>query len=287
MGKILITGATGTIGQQAVKALRERGEAVRAAVRSPEKARALGELGAELTRFDFLDAATYEAALAGVDRVLLVSPFVEDFVPAVQRFVTAAAAAGVRFILRLSALGADPSAPLAVGRKHGLADQVLRDSGVPWAVIQPTFFMDNFFKFHAETIRHQGAFYGASGAQPVSYISSRDIAEVAAEILRAPAKHASQTYVLTGPEALRDDDIAGRIAQQLGRAVSYVDVTPEQLSQGAQAQGSPAWLAEALAGLENVKRQGWASAISPAVQQLLGREGERFDAFLTRNQARF
>ena len=37
---------------------------------------------------------------------------------------------------------------------------------------------------------------------------------------------------------------------------------------------------------ENVKRQGWASAVSPAVQQLLGREGERFDSFLSRNSAR-
>jgi uncharacterized protein YbjT (DUF2867 family) len=173
-----------------------------------------------------------------------------------------------------------------VGRKHAAAEQLVKDSGADWAVLRPTFFMDNFVNYAGEGIRTQGSIYGASKGQPVSYISSRDIAEVAASILLDPAPHSAKTYELTGPAAMRDEEVAERLAESLGREVRYVDLTPEQITEAAKSQGAPVWMAEAFGGLEQIKGQGWAAGVSPAVSQILGHEGERFESFLTRNRAR-
>ena len=283
MPNILVIGATGTIGTQVVAALRERGAEVRAGVRDPAKATALRELGAQLVRFDYADPSSYAAALDGIERVFSLSPFSADFEHVLAPFAASLREAGIAHVVRISASGADPASPLELGRRHAAAEAAIRDSGVAWTILRPTFFMDNFINFAGASVREQGTFYGASKDQPVAYVSTRDIAEVAAEILLAPSEHAGQTYALTGPSAVRDTEVAQTLSEALGREVRYIDLSPDQISAGAMQQGAPAWRAEALAGLETVKAQGWAAEVSPAVAQVLGREGERFDAFVTRN----
>jgi uncharacterized protein YbjT (DUF2867 family) len=287
MAKILVTGASGTIGSETVRHLREAGESVRAAVHSPEKAGPLSSLGAEVVKLDYASEASIDAALEGIDRVMLITPFVEHPVPDVQRFVARAQEKGVAFIVRLSAAGADASSGFALSREHGLGENVVRESGIRWAVLQPNFFMDNFVNFQAESIKAQGAFYGASGGKPVAYVSSRDVGAVAAAILRAPDAHAAKTYVLTGAEGVTDEAAAALLSDLVGKAVRYVDLTPEQVEAGAKQQGAPGWQAAALGGLENVKRQGWAAGVSPAVEEITGRKPESLKDFLARNRTRF
>ena len=282
MTKILITGATGTIGSQTVTTLLERGAEVRVAVRNPAKAAELASAGAEVVRFDFLAPETFAGALEGVERVMLLTAFTEQFDEDLRPFVAALTEAEVGFVLRISASGASPDAAALLGRRHAAAEDLVKQSGAAWTVLQPTFFMDNFINFAGASIRSEGAFYGASNNQPVSYVSTRDIAEVAATVLLAPEAHASQTYVLTGPEALRDEQVAAQIGSVLEREVRYVDLTPEQIEAAVASQGAPSWRAEAMGALESIKRQGWAQAVSPAVAEVLGRSGESFTDFLAR-----
>lgn len=283
---ILITGATGTVGSRVAAALLERGERVRVGVRAPEKAAALREAGAEVVRLDFEDPSTLAPAFEGVRRAFLLVPFVEDFDRLVPEVLAEAKRAGVSFVVKLSAVGAEPDALLPIGRRHAAADRAVAESGLGYAILQPTFFQDNILKFQRDALREQGAFYGASHGGRASYVSSRDIAEVAAEILVDPAAHDGARYVLTGPEALEDARVAELASAAFGAPVRYVDVPDDAYADSMRQRGAPEWMVESMLGLERLKSSGQAAGVSPAVEQILGRPPEPMASFLSRHTLR-
>lgn len=283
--KILVTGATGTIGSQVAASLLDADADVRVGLRSVEKGEALAARGAEVVHFDFEDPSTYARAFEGVDRVFLLSPFVEEFVAHVDEAAKAAKAAGVQFVTRMSALGADAGANEGLSQQHGRAEEAVKQSGVDWAVLRPTFFQDNVLNYQGGTVA-DGAFYGASNGGKTAYVSSRDVAEVAAKILLDPNPHTGQTYTLTGPTALSDDELASALTRAAARPINYVDLPSDQLLQGQLAAGTPQWMAEHLVALEGIKAAGWAEAASPDVEQVLGRPPEALGSFLERNAGR-
>jgi len=275
MPTILVTGATGKVGAQLVSILVTGGAAVRAAVAPPTAPGELAALGAELARFDYDDPASARAALVGVDRLFIIAP--PTLAPATMSdLLDAAGAAGVRFIGKLSTMGASPDSPIQLGRAHAATDELLR----------PTVFMDNLVAFAAGSIRDRGAFFGASGDGRVSWVSSRDLAEVAAAVLLEPAAHRGQTYRLTGPEPLSCPDVAAILSEIVGRPIHYVDLPPDQLRASLIERGIPAPFADGLVTLEAVKASGELAAVSPAVEQVLGRPGERYRDFLRRHRDR-
>ena len=283
---ILVTGATGTVGRQVAAALARAGASVRAAVRDPAKAEDLRDAGVELVRFDFGDPASVRAAVEGASRIFLLTPFVEDTRPLVTAVVEAAKSAGVDFILRMSALGADSESDFGLARDHGDAEAIVKDSGLPWAVLQPTFFMDNIIAYGSATIADQGALFGAAGDGRVAYVSTADIADVATAILQTPEPHRGQTYVLTGATAHSDADLASTVSDVLGRPIQSIALTPEQQREGLLSMGTPAWMVDGLVGLEAVKRNGWAEASTSVISDVLGRAPESLPAFLQRNRDR-
>lgn len=284
---ILVTGATGTVGRQVATALTRAGARVRAAVRNPSDAGDLRDAGVELVTFDFGDAASVRAALEGVKRVFLLTPFVQDSAALVRTVVGAAKDAGVQFILRMSALGADPQSDFALARDHGQAEDLVKDSGIDWAVLQPTFFMDNVVNYGAATIASDSALYGAAGDGRAAYVSTADIADVAAAILATPTEHRSQTYVVTGAKAHSDAELAAAVSDVLAEPVRSIALSPEQQREGLLGMGTPAWMVDALVGLESVKRNGWAAGTTSVVSDVLGRAPESLTAFLQRHRGRF
>lgn len=286
MAKIVITGATGTIGQEVAQALLAKKADLRVVVRDPSKVKDLAEAGAEVVAADLDDAASLERAFQGAERLFLLTGFVENCVPQVTNAVEAAKKAGVRFILRMSAAGADASSPMSLGRHHGEAENVVKESGLSWAVIRPTFFMDNLLTYSGGSVKAQGAFYGAAKEGRSAYVSARDVGESAAAILADADKHAGQTYVLTGGEAVSEADVARLASEAAGREIKYVDLPPEHLRNGVVSSGAPGWMADALVGLEGVKANGWAEATTTAVQDLTGRAPETNKAFFERQKAR-
>ena len=284
MSKILVTGATGKVGHQLVSTLVARGADVRAAVRNPDRARPRLP-GAELAPFDYQDPAATAAALRGVERLFVIVP-PELLDPAVVgRLVAAAREAGVSFIAKLSSMGSTADSEVFIGRMHAASDQIVRTSGADHALILPTGFMDNLLTFTLDAIRDQRAFYGASGDGKVSWVSSRDIAEVAAAVLLDPVAHRGAEYTLTGPEPLSAPEIAALVSEVAGATVRYVDVPPEVYRAQLVERGLPEPLADALTIMERYKASGRLAAVSPAVERVLGRPGERYRDFLGRHRA--
>ncbi|HLM72312.1 MAG TPA: hypothetical protein VK459_06465, partial [Polyangiaceae bacterium] len=114
----------------------------------------------------------------------------------------------------------------------------------------------------------------------------RDVGESAAAILRDPEKHAGKTFDLTGGEAVSEADVARLAGEAAGREIKYLNLKPEDLRNGFIVNGVPAWMADAMIGLEFIKANSWAAATSNAVQELTGRPPETFKAYFERNKAR-
>jgi uncharacterized protein YbjT (DUF2867 family) len=283
---ILVIGATGTTGTQVVKALTGAGEQVRALARTPEKAKALAGPGVEFVRGDLADPTSLEPAFRGADRVFLVSA-PDPQVGRLHANATAAAKkAGVKHLVRLSALGSDPKSPVSLLRLHGEADAALATSGVPYTVLRPHYFMQNTLWF-ADAIRKDGAFHAPMRDGKISAIDARDIGEVAAAILRDAPRHAGRTYDLTGPAALGFQDFAAVFERVLGRPVKYVDVSPPAARAAMLGMGVPDWLADGLVALYGQFAAGRAATVAPATAELRGKAARTFEQFVRDHAAAF
>ena len=275
---ILITGATGTTGREVVRELRQLGaEGVRALVRDPARAEFIREAGFEAVAGDFERPETLDAALEGVERALLLTPPTPDTVKHHLEFLQAAAAAGVRHVVKLSAFGADADAPEGFGKWHGQSENLLKTSGLKWTMLRPNFFMQNLLG-QARQIAATGHLYQPVGDARASFIDVRDIAAVAARALTEEG-HDEQTYTLTGPEALSYHDVAAKLSEATGRDVTYVHVSPEQFRAGALGAGLPEWLVSALERLNEIFASGQAAQVTDDVRRVARREPTTYGQF--------
>lgn len=117
------------------------------------------------------------------------------------------------------------------------------------------------------------------GSAKVSYIDLRDIAAVAVTVLSEPG-HEGKKYVLTGPEALSNSDIAAKFSIALSKKVQYFDVTPEQAEESMRPMGMQEWMIRIYSELFAICKAGYASAVSSDVAQVLKRKAIGFDEFL-------
>ena len=275
---ILITGATGTTGREVVQELRRLGaKGVRALVRDPARADFIREAGFETIAGDFGRPETLDAALEGVERALLLTPPTPDTVSQHQDFIVAAVGAGLRHVVKLSAIAADADAPEGFGRWHGQSENLLKTSGLRWTILRPNFFMQNLLG-QAGQIASTGSIYQPVGDARASFIDVRDIAAVAARALTEDG-HEGQTYTLTGPEALSYHDVAAKLSGAAGRGIDYVPVSPEQFRAGALGAGLPEWLVSALERLNEMFASGQAAQVTDDVRRVARREPTTFDRF--------
>ncbi|MCB2407259.1 SDR family oxidoreductase [Hymenobacter lucidus] len=268
---ILVTGATGTVGTELIKALSNRGLTVRAGVHSIIKGDRLRQLNpdVQLVEIDYSKPETLHVALTGVDRLFLLTPFSEDQVAIGKRVIDAARQAGVQHIVRLSVAGADAEPGIQLGRWHREVEQYLEQSGVPYTILRPGSFMQNFANYNADAICHEGKLYMPLGEGKVSYIDVRDIAATAAHILSADTHaHQDKIYDLSGPQALSTAEVAAAIGQATGQPVTYVDV-PEEAARQAMGQ-APAWMSDAMMELYRISKAGYTAGTTTTVEEITG-----------------
>ncbi|WP_424887239.1 NAD(P)H-binding protein [Streptomyces sp. XH2] len=276
-GTTLVIGATGTTGGRTAAQLVAAGHRVKAAGR-----RATPVTGAEPVRFDWYDPSTFGDALAGADRIYLVPPVGEpDPAPVMLPFLQQARTADVRRAVLLSASAIAEGGP-AVGQVH----RALPDLFDQWAVLRPSWFMQNFTgaHTHARSIRDDGVILTATGTGRVGFVDADDIAAVAVRALtddRAPGTD----LVLTGPEALSHDDIATILTEVTGRPVAHRSLTREQLCDRLAAQIPPAFAAM-LADMDRAIAAGAEDRTTDTVQRLTGRPPNSFRAVAERELLR-
>lgn len=275
--KVLVTGATGTVGSRVTLELRRRDLPVRAFVRNPERAaEELGD-GVELAAGDFSDTASVRRALEGVDAIFLACANDPRQVEYETGVIDAAASASVSRIVKLSALGAEVGSPLAFWDWHGRIEEHLRASGVPAVILRPSFYTTNLLGT-ADQVRQQGSLFVPADGARISMIDPGDVAAVAAAALTAGG-HEGQTYVLTGPEALTHERVAEELSAVTGRRIGFVAVSDEAARQGLIAAGMPEFVAEQLITLFGLLRHGAHERTTDTVRALTGREPRTFARF--------
>lgn len=269
---ILVTGGTGTVGQATVRALKARGKPFKIGTRDPGKAKANGTRAVEL---DFDRPETVAQALQGIKRVLSLTPVSEQQDEWVRTLVAFAKRAGVKHVVRLSVIGADPGAPFAFARAHGESEDVIRESGVPFTFLRPTFFAQNFVNYYGVTPKADATVHLPHGDGRAAWVDVRDVGEVAAAALTSPG-HEDKTYALTGPEALADAEALAILGEALGRTYAYADVPEDAARHAMLGAGMPQWQVQGMLELHGLIRNGQAAATASGVQDALGREPRSF-----------
>lgn len=275
---LLITGATGTIGQYLVKLLKEEGAAFKALVRSEEKAQQLQEQGIRTFLGDLEDAASLKEAMRGVDKLFLLSAASLSQVQQQRNAIEVAKVSGVKHIVKVSALGTSLSAPTQLGRMHAHTEAEIRKAGFEWTFLHPHSFMQNLFS-NSQTIRRANAFYARHGKGKYSPVDARDIAQAAARVLTSDG-HEGKTYVITGPEAVSMKDVARTLELLLDREIRFIPITHEENRKKRKESGAPEWLAHDLAELDSLFVNGKAGEVSPDFEVLTGRRGTSLRQFI-------
>lgn len=282
MRRILVTGATGTVGGAVLRALASvprTDVAVLAASRSAAGDAALAAAGHHPVRVDYDAPQTLRPALEGVDALFLGTGYTVDMLVHSKRVLDAAKAAGVRHVVHLGALAADDT-PLAHFAWHQLLERTIEAMGFAWTHLRPNFFMDTAWaglRARPDRIVHFVA------DRPVSWIAGDDIAAVAAAALLDPSVHAGKAYPLAS-ERLTFAQLAQVLTQVTGRPVEYrprpaADLLPILLRQGMDPVYARS-LAEGVA-LAEAGDLPLADAVYPTVEEVTGRPATSWKAFAT------
>jgi uncharacterized protein YbjT (DUF2867 family) len=281
--RVLVTGATGTVGCDVARLISKKGAAVRAGVRDQAKARQQFEDDIALARFDFEDDSSFAGALDGVGKVFLLPPLLPNQVEVTNAFVDAAKGAGVRHIVKLSAIGVDGSIQFTVGKWHAANEQHIRELGLAFTFLRPNSFMQNFITYFPP---RNGSIYLPWGSGRASFVDTRDIASVASEVLTSDG-HEGKTYTLTGPAALAIADVARILSEAAGREFKYVDVPEDAARDGMLQAGLPQWQVEALMELHAINKQNRWSAVTSDIEKVTGHPPTDFAQFARDHADRF
>ncbi len=267
-----VTGATGHLGALAVQQLLKRGvpaSSVVALARDANKTSGLKALGVTVRIANYDDAASWGSALAGVDRLLLISG---SDVGGRDRqhgvVINAAKAAGVKLIAYTSIAHADTSTnPLAP--EHKATEALLKSSGVPFVLLRHNWYTENYtddLKF----ARESGMIANAAGQGRVASATRAELAEADVHALMSDGQE-GKIYELNGP-AWSFEDFARAASEVLGRPVTYQPLTPEARRSALVAVGLPEGVADFVVSLDLAIAAGTLAHTSNDLETLLGRK---------------
>jgi len=279
---ILVIGGRSKIGAALIGNLLAGGQQVRALVRAGEPAGRLAA-GAEAVTGDLAEEGSLVTAMAGIEKVFLLSSPHPDAVRWHRNAIDAARRTDVQLLVRSSILGADRDSPAEFISAHTAGDRYLENSGLPSVIVRPNLFLQNIPDSTVPSIDAAGNFYADAGEARISMVDTRDVAAVAAVALTEPG-HAGAHYDVTGPEALSYTDVAAKLTQAMGRRITYIGAPDDAVRQALLGAGLDEWFAGALIGLYQDYRRsgtgGYAAQVTDTIQRLTGRPARSLDDLL-------
>ncbi|ACU75370.1 NmrA family protein [Catenulispora acidiphila DSM 44928] len=267
---ILITGATGTVGSEVVKALlpAQAGH-LRVLTRNPD---AVFPDGAQKVVADLADS-DLAPVLDGVHAVFSITDGLH--IAAHDRRIAAAAQrAGVQRIVKLSVrnVGHDGTDPITT--LHRAGEEAIRDSGLAWTFLRPTAFMSNALNW-AGMIAADQVVYAPFAAGRAAVVDPADIAAVAAACLTQDG-HFRRVYELTGPEPLSAADQVSLLGEVLWRDLRYVETDPADMVAQMVSYGMPEEQAQAVVELFGSTLEPYNAKPTDDVTAVTGRPARSF-----------
>lgn len=274
---IAVIGGTGVTGGAVVAALKARGADFKCIVRDPAAARQKLGPDVELVQGDLADPASLDAALAGCDKLFLLSGHSPVMYDQQKAGIDAALRAGVSHLVKMS--GSEkmitPDCPTFVGRDMYRLEEDIKATNMAWTMLRPNFFMQNFLRM-ADMVKGQGKLMAPMpGDAVITMIDVRDTGDVAAEALTGTG-HEGQSYFLTGAPVTMND-VAAELSKALGREIPFVSIPMEGARAAWSGMGMPDWLVDHQTGAMQLAGTGdfagetdWIEKISGHAPRTLG-----------------
>jgi NAD(P)H dehydrogenase (quinone) len=267
---IVVTGATGHLGRLVVESLLKKVHAgqVAAVARNPDKAKDLATRGVEMRRGDYSKPETLRAALAGAEKLLLISAS-EVGQRAAQHaaVVDAAKAAGVKLLVYTSILRAETSR-IALAAEHKATEAAIRASGVPFVFLRNGWYLENYTENLAPALQH-GAIVGTANGGRIAAAARADYAEAAVVVLTgSPEK---QVYELAGDHPFTMAELAAEVSRQAGKPIEYRDLPPEQYRAVLTGAGLPGAIADLYVDADVQAAKGDLDDSTGELRRLIGR----------------
>jgi NAD(P)H dehydrogenase (quinone) len=268
---IVVTGATGQLGRLVIAALLKKVPAsnIVAAVRNAERAKDLAALGVQLRQADYNQPASWDAALKGADKVLLISASeIGQRARQHQAVIDAASRAGVKLLAYTSVLHADTSV-LGLAAEHKATEAALRASGVPFVLLRHGWYTENYTA-GIPTALTLGSVYGCAGDGRISSATRADYAEADVAVLTAD-NQAGKIHELAGDTAYTLGEFASEISRQTGRTIGYVNLPEADYRNALLGAGLPEPLAALLADSDTGASEGALFDDGRQLSKLIGR----------------
>lgn len=284
---IVITGASGAFGRMVTEALLQKvpPSQLILVTRTPAALASCSARGVQVRYADFDHADSLTAALAGAEKMLLISTLDvgERRRRQHQAAITAAVAAGVRHIVYTSSVGIHPHSPAFVVTDHLATEAMLRGTGVDFTVLRDSQYAEVLATMMAPMAVASGQWVTSAPDGHMAFVSKRDCVESAAAVLTTPG-HENAIYEITGPELLTFRDAARIAAEVTGKRVDCVAVSHEEMQARFDAAGIPRrfvegmapantgpWGSEEMMSYERAIREGYFAVCSRHVQLITGR----------------
>jgi len=268
---IVVTGATGQLGRLVIKALLIKVPAAEivAAVRNPEKAKDLAETGIQVRYADYSQPASWDEALKGADKVLLISSSeIGQRANQHRNVIDAAKRSGVKLLAYTSVLHAGTS-PLGLAAEHRATEALLSASGVPFVLLRNGWYTENYTAGVPAALAHC-AVYGCAGDGRISSAARADYAEAAAAVLTSD-NQAGRVYELAGDTSYTLTELTAEISRQSGKNIGYVNLPEAEYKSVLIKVGLPEIIAELLANSDTGASKDALFDDSRQLSKLIGR----------------
>lgn len=273
---ILVTGATGHVGREVVRALAQRGVAV-AATGDATRLRSLFGETVSPVRLDFHDRATWNGATQGQRHMFLMRPpAIADVQNNINPFIDVARSNGVDHIVFLSVAGAGKNQLVP----HRKVEDHLRSRGEHHTNLRPGFFAQNLQSAYRDDIARDSRIYVPAGRRAVNWIDVRDIAEVAALVLDDPEPHRGKSYTLEGPGPVPWAEVTATLTHALGRPIRYEPASVLGYAMHLRRRGLPLGAIAVQTILHVLLRFGQGENTDPTLGRLLGRSGRTIHDYI-------
>ncbi|MGD1839800.1 MAG: NAD(P)H-binding protein [Thermonemataceae bacterium] len=279
--KYFITGATGTLGKEVVKALLNKGHKVKAGSRNPQKDKTIENQHVESVYFDYEEEHTFHNA-SEVDGIFLMEP------PALNPKNTDLAHSFLDYLIRnkpkrfiyLSSHGMENLEEVPF---HLRMEEKIKRSILNWHIIRPSFYAQSFGVYERDNIEQRNIIFLPAGRGKTPFVSTLDVGEAVAILLTMNKFPSHEISILTGEEAFDHFEVADMLSEILGRTITNVDPEESVYRKVLQENNIPAMIADYIIPLYGLIKNAKVEAVTPDLKKLINRNPEPLKKVLQRD----
>ncbi|NUS73542.1 MAG: SDR family oxidoreductase [Corynebacteriales bacterium] len=268
---IVVTGATGKLGQFVVEALLDKvdGNQITAIVRDPDKAAGYAARDVKVKPADYEQPETFLNIFHRGDKVLLISGNEPGRRVAQHKVVIDAAKKAEVSLLAYTSILGGPDADFDLASDHKTTEQAILSSGLPYVLLRNGWYNENYTENLGPVLEH-GAITQAAGDGRVASAARADYAAAASVVLTSEG-HENKAYELSGDSAWSFAEYAAELSAQTGKDIVYNSVSPQTYQSILISTGMPDAVAALVVNIDQAIERGLLARQNGDLARLIGR----------------